>query len=448
MNFSTMFRGAAIAALAGTAGACIVEKAAADPTWAWAGAVRATEEDRQFKVNGRIMYDVYHVQANFPGYNSDLNYTQSDLRRLFLGVEGRYTQNWRYNIKLAFNPTSSTSNGAVTVDDAFLEYNGGDWSIWIGQNNVTSPMEDRDSSLNIPFNERSAFINAFGFAKKMGIAATYNGGNYSLAAGIYGKELSTTDATNGNEETSELVRATWAPYYERTPNGIKLLHVGATFRHRDNGGADTPCLNVAAKTTCAQNGFQYRARPTVGFGARLVDTGAVFDRDNFIGVETAGQWNQFGFDGEYGKLEATPIATIGTNRANRQYEGGYVSFYWSPTGESRNYSAGEGTFGRVAPFRTLGSDGGIGHVMLSARYDYLDLSDELRTASVQRGGKQQSVIGQATWMPIQYVKFQLSYAKNYITNYTTTAGGSVAAAGAFAQRGTADSLVFRTQLDW
>ncbi|MGE3303079.1 MAG: porin, partial [Hyphomonadaceae bacterium] len=85
------------------------------------------------------------------------------------------------------------------------------------------------------------------------------------------------------------------------------------------------------------------------------------------------------------------------------FQGGYAEIYWSPTGEGRNYGAADGSWGSVTPLRTLGSDGGIGHIMLQLRYDFLDLKDD-----ATYGGYQQGYIAGVTWKPIAYVKFQLN----------------------------------------
>lgn len=432
-------RGAALAALfsgAGLASAANAQQApqtvpppAPAPTLntAWAGAPRWSEEDRQFKITGRIQYDVYHIDADFPGTAQDLNYTQTDTRRVFLGAQGRFTDNFRYDVKVAFTP----NGGTVGLDDAYLEYVNHDFSIVLGQNNAVSPMEDRTSSLNIPFNERSSYINAFGFAKRMGLALLTNGGNWSAGAGVYGGDLGANEVEGRDEEVALIARGTWAPFYASTPDGVRLLHVGATVRHRDNGGAGPNGVNANVNT-----GFQYRARPDVGFGSRFVDTGAIGDQDNFYGVETAGQWDQFGFNAEYGWLQAKPNAGTAPQRAGRDFEGGYVDLFWSPTGESRTYNAADGTFGKPRIRRTLGSDGGVGHIMLGARYEYLDLTDGPTPAIQTVGGKQHSYVGQITWLPIAYVKFQLDYAREDITRAVTAADGG------------ADVITFRTQIDW
>lgn len=439
MRNSKIMRSVALAALAGTAGFGAIESANAQTTTpppapapalntSWSGSPRWSEEDRQFKITGRIQYDLYNVQADFPGTAQDLDYSQSDTRRVFLGVQGRYTNAFRYDIKVAFTPNA----GTVTLDDAFLEYVHNDFSVIVGQNNAVTPMEDRTSSLNIPFNERSSYINAFGFAKKMGVAVVTNGGNWSAGVALHGGDLGGgAEIENRDEETAVIARGTWAPFYQNTPEGTHLLHVGATARIRDNGGAGPTGPNANSNA-----GFQYRARPDTGFNSRFVDTGAFADKDVFVGVETAGQWNQFGFNGEYGRLTASPNAGTPAARADRDFSGGYFDLFWSPTGESRVYKAVDGSFDRIRIRRTLGSDGGIGHVMLGARYEYIDLTDGPTPAIQTVGGKQRSYVGQITWMPISYVKFQLDYSQHDITRATTAAQGD------------AEVITFRTQLDW
>ncbi len=438
MRNSKFLRGVALAALATTAGVSAAEaQQTATPaptlTTSWSGgSPRVSEEDRQFKVTGRIQYDLYNVSADFPGTANDLDYTQTDTRRVFLGVAGRYTDAFRYDIKLAYTPNA----GTVTLDDAFLEYVNHDFSVIIGQNNAVSPMEDRTSSVNIPFNERSSYINAFGFTKKMGIAVVTNGGNWHAGVALHGGDLGGgVEIENRDEEFSVITRGTWAPYYQNTPDGMRLLHMGATARVRDNGGAPPTGPNANSNA-----GFQYRARPDVGFNTRFVDTGAFADRDTFLGVEAAGQWDQFGFNGEYGVLHATPNTGTPAAREEREFSGGYFDLFWSPTGESRTYNAADGSFGKTRIRRTLGSDGGIGHVMLGARYEYIDLTDGPTPAIQTTGGKQQSYVGQITWMPITFVKFQLDYSKHDIRRAATFPAASVT--------GDADVITFRTQLDW
>ncbi len=417
-------RTAALAALASAAGAGAANAQSAAPppptvATAWAGAPRTTEEDRQFKVNGRVQYDVYDVSSDFPGVANDQSYLRSAVRRAFIGVEGRFTTRWRYNIKFDLAPgQSDTSNqgNEVRFDDAFLEYAGDDYSIFIGQNNQVSPMEDRDSSNYIPFNERSAIIQAAGFGKIFGFDFVMNGGNWSAGIGWHGDTSNNGETASADEQMFVIGRATWAPIYQRTPEGLTLVHLGISARDRDS---DRP-------RTGAPTLFGYSVRPPVGFGTSFINTGANFEHDRWIGAEFAAQYNAFGVEAEWGRLEGQL-----SGAGERSFDGGYVDLFWSPTGESRNYQAVDGSFGRTAPRRTLGSDGGIGHIMLSARYDTINLTD-LPTD----GGAQTSTTLGITWMPISYVKFQLNASHSDIELPTSAAEGD------------ADAFTFRTQIDW
>src|SRR6185295_18209950 len=142
-------------------------------------------------VNGRFQYDFAYTDADCAnaactGVNE--SGIRSYARRAFLGVDGLLTTNWRYNVKLDFNlasiSASGTASASVRADDLYLEYAGDDFSFIVGNNNAISPMEDRDSSLNIPFNERSFLISSSGVGKRPGIALITNGGNWSLGANL------------------------------------------------------------------------------------------------------------------------------------------------------------------------------------------------------------------------------------------------------------------------
>ena len=429
MFAKSLKKAAALAVLATAAGAGIAQ---ADVTTSWSGAPRTNEEDRQFKVNGRFQYDIANVNADFTN-GADLNFTRSYSRRIFIGVEGRFTQQWRYNVKFDLKPgdgSGSTNGGEVGLDDAYLEYAGSNYSIFIGQNNAVSHLEDRDSSNNIPFNERSAFDQAFvNGGKTFGVDYLTNGGNWSLGAGIHGDSLNNSEATV-DESVEGRLRGTWAPIYQRTPDGITVLHLGLAARYRDSGGATS--------------GFAaYSARPAVasatGLGAPISTIGTYRHDQLYVG-EVAFQHNAFGVEAEYAMLNAQPD---NGSQPDRSFKGGYIDLFWSPTGESRNYSASDGSFGRVTPFRTLGSDGGIGHVMLSARYDFLDLTDGTLggAPSEYSAGKMKGWVAGVTWAPIAYVKFQANYSSYNIDRFTT--GGAIAATD-----GDVDAITFRTQIDW
>src|SRR5262249_15596652 len=86
----------------------------ADATTVWNGSTETREEDRRFHVSGRLQYDVAYTDADCAnatctGVND--SGIRSYARRAFLGVDGRLTSHWRYNVKLDFNLASVSATG-------------------------------------------------------------------------------------------------------------------------------------------------------------------------------------------------------------------------------------------------------------------------------------------------------------------------------------------------
>jgi phosphate-selective porin OprO/OprP len=406
-------------ALAATAGTGIAAKAEAQ-------APRTTTEAVQFKINGRVHMDVVGVKADYTS-GTDLEYGRSFMRRIFLGVEGRMTDNWRYNVKLDVSPGRSDTSGQgneVALDDAFLEYAGGFGSLFIGNANAVSPLEDRTSSNEVPFIERSGIYQSFIPGRVLSLSWLTGGGNWSAGVALQGDSPSNAEATVG-ESFGVQGRLTFAPIYQRTPDGLTLVHLGLHGRDRENNGDGL---------------LAYSARPAVSSNTGLatpVSAGAIGKHDTTIGGELALQYNAFGMTAEY---MSTNVERLG--RSDVTFDGYYVDLFWSPTGESRNYNATDGSFGRITPLRTLGSDGGIGHVMLSARYDYINLADATNVATGIFGGEQTGYVLGATWKPVGYVKFHLNYS-DYTVDRLAFNRTAVASAD-----GDIQAVSLRTQFDW
>jgi phosphate-selective porin OprO/OprP len=246
-------------------------------------------------------------------------------------------------------------------------------------------------------------------------------------------------------------RGTFAPLYQQTPDGTMVLHLGVNSRFRDNGGGDQSATN-----TTAGSNFSYKSRTpgdaisTTG-GDQAFSVGGT-GQDFTYGFEAAFQYNNFGIEAEYQHLDTQGATNGGStglgSNDDASADGYYVDLFWSPTGESRSYKAADGSFGAIAPLRPLGS-GGFGHVMLAARYEHVDFTDE------QFGGTSGDVNGAvnpagmtgrteatsytlgASWVPIEHVKFQLNYASTSIDDI----GVGVADQDV-------NTISLRTQLDW
>lgn len=405
----------------GAAGAASAQTAPAPTvTTQWRGAPQTNEEDRQFKINGRIQYELFSIDQDFANpATADNEYSGSFARRAFIGVEGRFTQNWRYNIKFDLAPSVSSSGDEVKLDDAYLEYAANDFSFVVGQNNAVSHMEDRTSSNYTPFNERSMIDQAFGFGKIFGAGVVFSGGNWSLGGAWQGDSLNNAQTLNANESNAFVVRGTWAPIYQRTPDGTTLVHLGLNYRHRDGGSS---LLSYSARP--AQNSLS-------GLGSTISSAGN-WESDDLIGAEFAAQWNAFGATVEYMQVDTTRSGA----GSDGQITGGYVDLYWAPTGESRNYQAADGSWGRITPRRTLGSDGGIGAVWLSARYEWLDMNDDAFGVGASARGEQTGYNLGVTWAPIGYVRFQLNHGEYELDRLGSTNDQNIT------------STTLRTQIDW
>lgn len=437
------FRTAALAALAAISGLGAARAQTVPPppgspgttsTTTFNGAPEVRDGQQRFKMRGRFQYDVTSSDWDTTVENGSRSY----VRRAFIGAQGRLTEHWRYKIDFVLNPGAAEAGAAtattvrlcqnnvtaaiaqraaclagesdrgpivtavsggggggddVAVDDAYLEYAGDFYSFVIGENNVTAPLEERTSSLDIPFVERSSMINTFGYGRAAGVALLTTGANWTASIGAYGDSLNNQDVNFSLDETTSVSgRFTWTPIFEASPEGMTLMHLGLSARQRYIGD---------------DSGQRYRTRPLNGRGTRYIDAGAGItgESDTTWGGELALQYNQFGLSAEYARLDGDETPAAGGSSFS--FDGYYVDAFWSITGEARNYRGNTGSFGAVIPRRPV-DQGGIGHLMLSARYESIDLSDPAGAAATR--GEQSAYALGLDWIPLDHVRLKLNYA--------------------------------------
>jgi phosphate-selective porin OprO/OprP len=410
MNKNTLTKVAlAVLATAAGAGAAHAQSAPAPShSTTWTGTVGEDRYgDARFKLRGRFQYDIalseWDVAAGDDGFSTYV-------RRAFIGAQGRLTENWRYKVDVVLDPGNSGATSEVGVDDAYLEYATDDWSILIGEHNITSPLEDRISSLDIPLIERSAMINAFGYGRLAGLGFLTGGHNWSVAAALQGDSLNDNSAQGTSEQTALSGRITFAPIFSTTPEGVSLVHLG---------------LHARSRSREEDSSLAYSVRPQNGRSTSWINPGILAEEDISYGAEAALQFGPFGAQAEYTILEADD----GVESYDLQAY--YVDVYWSLTGESRNYRANTGSFGAIAPRRPFGEEGGLGHWMVSARYDYADLSEG---PGANRGEQTAYALG-VDWVPIDHFRFKLNFAD---TEMDRTAGPDAEA----------QIITLRTQFDF
>jgi len=150
---------------------------------------------------------------------------------------------------------------------------------------------------------------------------------------------------------------------------------------------------------------QIQTRPLNGRNTRWINAGSVagnrLESDIAVGGELAVNFGPFSAQAEYIVLDGETAAGL-----EREFSGYYVDGYWSITGESRNYRGNQGSFGAIVPRNPITREGGFGHLGLSVRYDYVDLSDG---TDVNRGEQSAYAVG-LDWIPLDHVRLKLNYA--------------------------------------
>jgi phosphate-selective porin OprO/OprP len=438
----------------------------------WKGAPEFSSGDGKkfkFKVRGRIM-------ADYNGIDQDERITEEgdisavELRRARLGVEGVVFYDWKYKFEVDF------AADEVAIKDAYLAYNWGNWAfngvgletseIRVGNQYTYNSLEQITSSRFITFMERAAFTEAFFLDRQIGAAILAGAEHWSFQTGYYGATSGENAGVLGQEEwdddqTAYTVRGTVAPI-NREVNGVhQVLHFGGSYRHRDSGNlrdcGHVVCLDDDGDVEL--NGlYQYRARGAdLHLADRFIDTPQFSGEDDMFILETAFVWGPFSMQGEYAQLEATGIRPsllddTNLNRAvNPTYDGWYVDASWYLTGETRNYEASTGEFGRTKVKRPVfGGSGGWGAWQIAARYDVLDLSDKgaamLAAYGCNECGEQETWLVALNWLLTDYTAIKLNVTQSKIKG-----GNGVFPAGSGFNRNDGAEITgvgVRAQIDW
>ena len=166
--------------------------------------------------------------------------------------------------------------------------------------------------------------------------------------------------------------------------------------------------------------------------------------------------------GEYAENEVTgfrfinnpqnnPFPDNARRTVNPTYTGWYVDASWYLTGETRNYEAALGTFGRTKVKNPVwGGSGGWGAWQIAGRYDALDLSDKAAAMAAVYGcnecGEQQTWLVGVNWLLTDYTAIKLNVTQSHITGGN---GGNPPGSG-FNRNNGADitGVGLRAQVDW
>jgi phosphate-selective porin OprO/OprP len=364
---------------------------------------------------------------------------------------------WKYKFEVDF------AADEVAIKDAYVAY--ANWvnfaelsEVRLGNQYVYTSLEQITSSRFITFMERAAFTEAFlpsvEADRQIGGAILLGDKHWSLQTGYYGASVGEGNDIPGQEEfdtdkSAVSVRGTIAPLNREGDGMHQVIHLGASYRHRNAG-----TLNCGSSLCFDDDGditdnalFQYRARGAdLHLADRFVDTPQFAKADDMFVLEAALVLGSFSMQGEYAQTDVEgidPLENVGTAmRVNPTYKGYYVDASWFITGETRNYESDEGIFGRTKVKNPVfGGNRGWGAWQIAGRYDVIDLSSKSAAMALaydcSECGEQETWLIGLNWWLTDYtaLKFQVSQSeiRGPIGDSNENRGAEITGFGARAQ---------------
>ena len=239
-------------------------------------------------------------------------------------------------------------------------------------------LEELSSSNDTSFIERSAFTDAFGFERKVGISAEFKAGDALIQGGVFTDNIS--DLSGANDSIGVDGRIVFAPKLGNTQ-----LHLGGSGHWRDLGD------NITT--------VRYRQRPLIhSVGTRFINTNRIAGAtsETSYGLEAAVISGRFHAAAETHWAKVSRMAL-----PNPTFFGGSIEAGLFLTDDTREYKGG--VFKGVKVSNPVGS-GGTGAWQINVRYDHLDLVD----AGII-GGTQDGYMASIIWTPVDHVRFLLNY---------------------------------------
>ncbi len=373
----------------------------------------------KFKVRGRMQYDASLISN--PGdriVSKDFGFN-SRIRRFRIGAEGEFGGGFGFSGEVDF------ANSAVAFGDVVLKWkpHQGNLELQIGNHETFNSLEQQTSSRFISFNERSQLDEAFYSGRRLGVSATYTiPDKFSLQVGAFNDSI---QATLGNDDYLLGGRAVYATKMDTTQ-----LQFGGTIQYRR---FQSNVLNNTYQARPMSQGVGTRFVATSGSTAFLNTAGTAAISSTVIGASNAGISakgdTSFGFEAlairgplhavaqaQFVKVDANPLAYVATRgdattgarlSGNPGFWGAYVEVGYFLTGETRGYRNFK--WDRTKVLNPVSKDG-LGAFQIIARYDRLDLTDTVGPVLINGGIQTAYQVGMQ-WLPIDYVRFYLNYAR-------------------------------------
>jgi phosphate-selective porin OprO/OprP len=379
---------------------------AQDTTVAWKGAPQWTNDDVQFKVRGRLLMDYVYQDVKRDAPLADYQTSNIRGRQAFIGIEGKLNNYIAYKAEGGF-----VNGGTSSWDDVVIEFKPNEMTSLMVGNIKAAGLENLTSTRFLSFMDRGPFGDFGVDSYLLSVVAKANGFNWTVTGAIQGDSINSTDVNNtatANPGSKERVGLTGRVSYAPILTDADKVHLGVSMRYRNHGD---------------EAGFSYQGRPSTNYGSNgaYYSTKGIGNTDETIAVEGAWMHGPFSVQGEYATIKVNRLQTVSAG-GDPDLKVGYAFVSFWPTGETRNYDATKGEFGRPKIINPI-TAGGLGGVELLARYDYADLTDAYKKSTTVAGrtltqdaGKYEGWTLGANYYPTAYVRLQANYTSADIDN--------------------------------
>jgi phosphate-selective porin OprO and OprP len=342
-------------------------------------AIESWDGSSRFRVRGRMQLDAEYASwgddiSNVARQGNDFPEFGMFLRRVRLGAAGIMHQNWEWQVEVDY------SENEVDLANVYLAYLSRNGRLAAGYFKEPFGMEYATSSRYITFIERSAASDAYKVNREMGLMYETLYRNWYGGVGVFGggvardRDLQKGWAVSG--------RFSVAPYLD----GGNFVHLGAGVNRRVNGYdlSDEEWTEVRLRT---REGVR-------AIDARLIGRDDLVAVEDFTrsGVEFAAGFGPWWIQSEYLQVAINldrealedELGGNATDLDKLKQHGFYVQTGFFLTGESRNYRAFSGDFGRHFPHRNFSrQDGGLGSWEVALRYSRANSLEHTRVGRGQ-----------------------------------------------------------------
>ncbi len=349
--------------------------------------VETQDGKHRFGIRGRLMVD--YARTDFSNSRSAGKYDTVDdqrigrgeladygtiIRRARLGALGLMYDNWEWQLEVDFRDEE------VRFANAYLAYLFDRGRLAVGHFKEPFSLESSTSSRRITFIERATPIDAYRPSRQLGIMYETLIPDYYAAVGLFGGDGVARDR-DLTEGWSVAGRASMAPVMDAERNIFS--HLGVSANYRQNAYE-----RDAVDGSRSYEDVRMRSR----LGTRAVDGRFIGRRDyedveDYFTVALEGAYGigPFSVQGEYVIQE---MNQQGDRDDGIENSGWYVQANYFLTGETRNYRAFSGDFGKTQVLRPL-SAGGPGAWELAVRYAEADSwMDSPGSDAIEDGGGQ------------------------------------------------------------